>query len=338
MLEQVGCVLAVELVLTGAWKGAVDRFRNLPGPGSCKELCTIDFGHDFGEFPTADPLEFDDLIEIVEGETVLNIECAGAIRKRNDLGTERDELLGGVGGDIAGAGDRTRLTFEVVILGLEHVLGEVDAAVASSLRTDQRTAEGKPLARQDARPVVANLAVLAVHVANLAAADVHVTRRNVGVRADVAEKFRHEALAEAHHLTVAAALAGRVGALLRIEVRAAFAAAHRERCQRVLEDLLKAEELENREIDRRIKAQSPFVRPDCGVELHAIAAVDANRPRVVNPRNTKHNDALRLDETLKNGILLIFGMGFDDGTERGEDFLGGLEKLRLFGVLRLEIG
>lgn len=43
MLEQVGGVLAVELVLTGAGKGAVDRFRNLPDPGSCKELRVLGF-------------------------------------------------------------------------------------------------------------------------------------------------------------------------------------------------------------------------------------------------------------------------------------------------------
>ena len=338
MLEQVGCVLAVELVLTGAGKGAVDRFRNLPDPGSCKELCTIDFGRDFGEFPTADLLEIDDLIEIGDGETVLNIECARAVRKRHDLGTELDELLGGVGGDIAGAGDRTRLAFEVVFSGLEHVLGEVDAAVASSLRTDQRTAERRGFAGDDTTPLVRDLAVLPEEVADLASANVHVAGGDIGVRTDMAVELGHEALAEAHHLSVATSLAGSVRTLLGIEVRAAFAAAERKSGERVLENLLEAEKLQNREIDRRIEAQSPFVGPDCGVELHAIAAVDADDAGIVHPRNTEHDDPFRFHQSLENGVFAVFGMGFDDGSERGEDFLGGLEKLRLFGVLRLEIG
>ena len=50
--------------------------------------------------------------------------------------------------------------------------------------------------------------------------------------ADVPVQLAHEALAEAHDLVVALAL--------RVEVAAALAAAHRQRGQAVLEDLLEA--------------------------------------------------------------------------------------------------
>jgi hypothetical protein len=53
----------------------------------------------------------------------------------------------------------------------------------------------------------------------------------------MAEEFAHEALAEAHDFVV--------GFAFRIEIGSAFAAAHHEAGQRVLENLFKAEELDD---------------------------------------------------------------------------------------------
>ena len=75
-----------------------------------------------------------------------------------------------------------------------------------------------------------------------------------------------EALAETHDLAVALAF--------RVEVAAAFAAAHRQRCQCVLEDLFKSQELDDADVDGRMKAQAAFVWADGRVELYAVAAVD----------------------------------------------------------------
>jgi hypothetical protein len=51
--------------------------------------------------------------------------------------------------------------------------------------------------------------------------------------------------------------------------RAALAAAHRQRGERVLEHLLEGEELEDAEVDRRVEAQAALVRADRAVHLDA---------------------------------------------------------------------
>ena len=101
--------------------------------------------------------------------------------------------------------------------------------------------------------------VLAEQEADLAAAHADVAGRHVGVRADVAEQLGHEALAEAHHFVV--------GLALGVEVRAALAAAHRQRGQGVLEDLLEGQELQHAEVDRRVEAQPALVGADGAVHL-----------------------------------------------------------------------
>ena len=101
--------------------------------------------------------------------------------------------------------------------GLEHFLGEVHAAVAGRLGTDQRAAPVDALAGEHAGELVPQALVLAEQVADLAGAHADVTGRHVQVGADVAVQLAHERLAEAHHFVVAFALG--------IEVRAALAAA-----------------------------------------------------------------------------------------------------------------
>ena len=79
--------------------------------------------------------------------------------------------------------------------------------------------------------------VLTEQVADLTATDVDVAGGNVGELADVAAQLGHEGLAEAHDLGV--------GLALRVEVGTALAAAHRQRGQGVLENLLEAKELDD---------------------------------------------------------------------------------------------
>ena len=153
----------------------------------------------------------------------------------------------------------------------------------------------------------------------------------------MAVEFRHEALAETHDLAIAAALAGGVGALLRVEVRTSLAAAHREGREGVLEDLLEGEELEDREVHRRIEAETALVRPDRRVHLNAVAAVHAHGARVVHPRHAEHDHALRLHHALQNGFFLVGLVRVDDGGEGGQHLVNGLEEFRLVGILRLDV-
>jgi len=95
----------------------------------------------------------------------------------------------------------------------------------------------------------------------------------------VAEELGHEALAEAHDFIVALAFG--------VEIGAALAAAHRQRGQRVLEDLLEAEELQNAEGDRGVETQAPLIGADGAVELHAIAPVHLHFSAVIHPRHAK---------------------------------------------------
>ena len=70
--------------------------------------------------------------------------------------------------------------------------------------------------------------------------------------AQMAIKFSHEALAEAHDFII--------GFTLGIEVRTTFTAADRHAGQRVLENLLKTEELDDSEINGRMKTEAALVR------------------------------------------------------------------------------
>ena len=128
-------------------------------------------------------------------------------------------------------------------LRLQHFVGEVHAAIASGFRTNQRAAPAQAFAGQDAGEFVAQPLVLAEQEADFASAHADVAGRDVGVRADVALQFGHEALAEAHHFVVTLALG--------IEVRSALAAAHGQRGQRILEDLFERQELQDAEIHAR---------------------------------------------------------------------------------------
>ena len=83
-------------------------------------------------------------------------------------------------------------------------------------------------------------------ITNLSAANADVAGGNVCVRADVAVKLRHKALAEAHDL--------HVGFAVGVKVAAALRAAHGQSGKAVLEGLLKSEELYQRLVDGLVEA------------------------------------------------------------------------------------
>lgn len=55
--------------------------------------------------------------------------------------------------------------------------------------------------------------------------------------------------------------------------------------QSVLEDLLEAQELDNRQGDRGVEAQAALVGAERTIELHAVPAVDLDSASIVHPRN-----------------------------------------------------
>ena len=126
----------------------------------------------------------------------------------------------------------------------------------------------------------------------------------------------HEGLAEAHDLGV--------GLALRVEVGAALAAAHRQRGQGVLQDLLETEELDDALVHGRMEAQTALVWTNGGVELHTVATVDLHLAFVVNPGHAELDHALRLDEALQNAVLFVFGVLGNDRLEGVEHLVDGL--------------
>ena len=137
-------------------------------------------------------------------------------------------------------------------------------------------------------------------------------------------QFRHEALAETHDLVVRLAL--------RVEVRTALAAAHRQCGQAVLEDLLKAQELNNRCTNRRVQTQTALVRTNCRVELAAEATVYLYLAVVVYPRNTELDHTLRFYNTVDNAVGFIRRILFYDRLQRHQDFADCLQEFRLVAV------
>ncbi len=254
---------------------------------------------------------------------------AVGIGKGDRSGAEIEELLDGVLGHVAAARDEAGLPGERLAAGRQHLLGEIDAAVAGRLGTDQRAAPVEPLAGEDAGELVAQPLVLPEEIADLAPSDPDVPGRHVGVRADVAKELAHEALAEAHHLVVALPLG--------IEVRAPLAAAHRQGGQRVLEHLLEGQELEDAEVDRGVEPQAALVGADGAVHLDAEATVDADVPRVVLPGDAEHEDPLGLDDPLEDLGVGVLGMPFEDESQRFGDLLDRLMELRLGRVLGLHL-
>ena len=132
-------------------------------------------------------------------------------------------------------------------------------------------------------------------VAYLAAAHADVASWDVHVGAYVAPQLKHEGLAETHDLGIALA-AGR-------EVAAALAAAHGQRGEGILEGLLKAQELEDRQVDRSMETKTALVGANGVVELHAVAQVGLHLALVVDPSHTEGENTVGLNHALHDFCL-----------------------------------
>ena len=61
--------------------------------------------------------------------------------------------------------------------------------------------------------------------------------------------------------------------------------------QSILENLLKAQELQNRKIDRGMETEAAFIGPKGGIELDSIAPVDLDLVLVILPDNAELDDS-----------------------------------------------
>ena len=270
--------------------------------------------------------DFLQILDVSQVDAVGVVDVAVGVGHGDDLAAQLGGLLAGIDGDIAGTRDDHGLTGKAVVAhALQSLGGEVAQAVAGRLSAGQRTAEGQALAGDHAAlEAVGQALVLAEQVADLAAADADVTGGAVHELADVAVQLGHEALAEAHDFHVALAVG--------VEVRAALAAAHGQGGQAVLEDLLKAQELQDALVDRGMEAQTALVGADGAVELHTVAAIDLDLAFVIDPGHTEADDAFRLDQTLDQTGLLIFGVLLHDGLDALQYLADSLQKFGLIGI------
>jgi hypothetical protein len=79
----------------------------------------------------------------------------------------------------------------------------------------------------------------------------------------------------------------------------------------ILKDLLKAQELQDTQIDGRVESEASLIRTESRVELDSIAAIDLWLSLVVLPDNTELNDPLGDGDDLESGP--VFGVLFEEG-------------------------
>src|SRR5690606_25136774 len=88
----------------------------------------------------------------------------------------------------------------------------------------------------------------------------------------------------------------------------ALAAADRHAGQRVLEDLLEAQELDDAQVYRWVETQTALVWTQSRVEFDAEATVDLYTIFIVNPWHAEDDLAFRFAQTLQDRGLSVFRM------------------------------
>ena len=128
---------------------------------------------------------------------------------------------------------------------------------------------------------------------------------------DVLVELPHERNAKLADLVVRLALG--------VEVGTTLAATHVEAGKGILKDLLETQELEDREVDSGMEAETTLVRTEGRVELHTVTLVDLALALVVLPDNAELDNTLRHRGNLKGrlvlGVLLEQGGGLEGGDE-----------------------
>ncbi|KAF1054307.1 MAG: hypothetical protein GAK43_00973 [Stenotrophomonas maltophilia] len=317
-------ILGVQLVLRRAWQR--DIAGQVPRPLAGVEAQAGAF--EFAQTAATHVLQLHQRFQLLQGLPGLVDQGAFGVGQRHHPPAQLDDLLRGVLGHIARAGNGHAQALEIAATGLEHFLGEVHAAVAGGFRADQAAAVGQALAGQHRGELVGQALVLAEQEADLPAAHADITGRHIDIGTHVAIQLAHERLAEPHHFRVALALG--------IEVRAALAAAHGQRGQRVLEDLFEGEELEHAQVHRRVETQAALVRADGAAHLYPETTVDLHPAGIVDPRHTEHDRPLGLDDTLQHAGFAVMRVGVEERPQGTQHLFHRLVEFGLIGVAALE--
>ena len=312
---------AVDLVLCGARQRDIARNR----PHATAVVMIFGSGHAFGVFLDTATMTELDILDDIKLDALGIVHVSARIRAGDHLRAQTLRLLNRENRDIAGTGNNHGLALEgIVAQHTQRLLRVVAQAVAGRLGAGERTAEFQALAGEHAGVFVTDTLVLAEQIADFTGTDIDVAGGNIGELADMTLQLGHERLAEAHHLTV--------GTALRIEIGAAFTAAHWQAGQGVLENLLETEELDDGLVDRRVEAQAALVRADRRIELDAVAAVHLDVALVIRPCDAELHQAFRLNEPFQHAVALILGMLGDNRLQTLEHLMHGLQKFRLVAV------
>ena len=149
-----------------------------------------------------DVLQLHDIVELSAVNTVGIVDVTVRVTHCHGDGTQLQTLLGSILGHITGTRDQHLLTLELDAACSEHGGQEINRAVACSLWTNQRSAEGNTFTCQYTLELVGEFLVLPEQVANLTATDTDVTSGNVLIGTNHAVKLVHECLTETHHLSI----------------------------------------------------------------------------------------------------------------------------------------
>ena len=258
------------------------------------------------------------------------VDIAVGAGEGDDLGAQLRGLAADCPGHVAKARDGDGLAGDGVVLVVQDLGEVVHGAEARGLGTDQGAAVGLALAGEDAVFKGAlQAAVLAEQVADFPAAHADVAGGHVDIGADVAVEGIHKALAEAHDLGV--------GLAAGVKVAAALAAADGKAGEGVLEDLLKAQELDDAGVDRGMEAKTALVGAKGTVELEAITGIGVVVTFVVHPAHAEGELTLGLHHAIEQIQLFILGMGVDQGLHAGENLFHSLDELGLILVFLLDV-
>src|SRR4029453_12261550 len=293
--------------------------RHIAGSGPSKRV-----------FRKPGALHFLDVAQESDVDSSFVHDVTGRVGTGHHSCTERLRFGNRIDGYISGTGHHNTLAVKGSAAGLEHLLGKDHRAIACGFRPDQRATPGNPLAGEDPGFVtVCDALVLAEEEADLAPANAHVTCRNIGVLTDMPVQLGHERLAEPHDLGIRAS-AG-------IEVGTALAAADRHACEGIFEDLLKAEKLDDSQVDGGVEPESTFVGTERRVKLHPKTPVYVDAARVVGPRHAEDDLPFRFAETLQHGAFQEFGVPVVNRTQAFEDFGDSLMELLLARIPRQHV-
>src|SRR5690606_11436075 len=95
------------------------------------------------------------------------------------------------------------------------------------------------------------------------------------------------------------------------------------------------EELEDREIDVRMKAHAALERADGRAVLHPPTTIHMGFALIVDPGDAELDDPLGLDQAIEQALLRITRIGSDEGPDAAHHLMDRLQELRLIRIAPL---